>query len=313
MISTRKSARVHWAAVFEGVWQRHQLAKLCSCVIVELPRLVPVYFKVTPMIRRIVPQSLKRRLKLVQRALADRRSGVARRFASRPPSGDFEHHLSLSQPILNATDEESRRNKIHNIKVAAAAIETVQIEPGEVFSFWQLVGEPSHRNNFKRGINIIRGKVIEDFGGGLCQLSGIVYHVSLMAGLSVLERANHSVDLYHDTERYTPLGADCAVFYGYKDLRLQNDLSHPVRFRLAVSDETLTCFVESPERLEEITLSFDILRDDEDGADVVTRGGGRKLAESSYKKGAASLAKAAEIDLRSNVHIAAVPAQLERH
>ena len=239
------------------------------------------------MIRRIVPQSLKRRLKLAQRALADRRSGVARRFASRPPSGDFEHHLSLSQPLLNATNEESRLNKIHNIKVAAAAIETVQIEPGEVLSFWQLVGEPSHRNNFKRGINIIRGKVIEDFGGGLCQLSGIIYHVSLMAGLSVLERTNHSVDLYHDTERYTPLGADCAVFYGYKDLRLRNDHGHPVRFRFAVDDETLTCFIESPERLEGITLSFDILRDDEEGADVVTRGGGRKLAESSYKKGAA--------------------------
>lgn len=266
-----------------------------------------------PMLRRVVPQSLKRRLKLAQRALADRRSGVARRFASAPPSGNFEHSLTLSQPILNATDEESRRNKIHNIEVAAASIETVQIEPGEVFSFWRLVGEPSQKNNFKRGINIIRGEVIEDFGGGLCQLSGIVYHVSLMAGLSVLERSNHSVDLYHDTERYTPLGADCAVFYGYKDLRLKNDHAHPVRFRFAVNDETLTCYIESPEHIKETELSFEILRDDDDGSDVITRGCGRKLAHSSYKKGVAATTQAAEPSPQTNAHFDAGPVHLARH
>lgn len=236
------------------------------------------------MSRRIVPQSVKRRLKLAGRAWADARSGTARRFAKPAPLQRFPHTLCLAQPILNATDEQSRVNKIHNIKVAAASIETVQINPGQIFSFWHIVKAPSQKNNFRRGINIINDKVVEDFGGGLCQLSGIIYHVCLKAGLSILERTNHSVDLYHDQQRYTPLGADCAVFYGYKDLRFRNDHPHPVRFSFQISDRELVCRIESPEPLKEKAIIFQVLHDDESGSVVNTVGDGGTLARSIYKK-----------------------------
>lgn len=236
------------------------------------------------MLRRIVPRLLKRRLKLTQRAWTDRRSGLSKRFASQPARGTLDHSLSLVQPILNATDEQSRINKIHNINIAARRIEAIDIAPGEVFSFWHTIGAPSRKNGFRPGVNIIDNKVVEDYGGGLCQLSGILYHLALMAGLTVVERANHSIDLYHDQERYTPLGADCAVFYGYKDLRLSNEKDQPVRFRFDISDEVLVCYIDSSKPLEEHAISFETKQIDKYNTIVETARDGQVITQSRYKK-----------------------------
>jgi len=234
------------------------------------------------MLRRIVPAPVKRQVKLIQRALSDLRSGTRGRFAQGDATQSLEHSLSLSQPILNATSEQSRINKIHNIKLAATSIAAIEIKPGEIFSFWRIAGAPTAKNGFKPGINIINGKVIEDTGGGLCQLSGIIYHLSLIGGLTVLERSNHSVDLYHDGERYTPLGADCAVFYGYKDLRLQNDYDHPIRFRFEMIDERLICYLESAKKIAARPISFETLQDDETGTAVATKTSGQIITHSNY-------------------------------
>lgn len=243
---------------------------------------------VSLMLRLIIPQSVKRHLKLALRTWSDWRSGISGKFARRAPhkcgsSLSFDHKIHLSQPILNATDEQSRLNKIHNIHVAAASIETVNIQPGEVFSFWRVVGSPSRKNKFKPGINIIRGKITEDYGGGLCQLSGIIYHLSLIAGLTILERVNHSVDLYHDQDRYTPLGADCAVFYGYKDLRFRNDHNHAVQFRFEISDDRLVAYLESPEAIEDAEVTFETLWQDDTGTEIVTRKFGKEMTRSRYE------------------------------
>lgn len=242
------------------------------------------------MLRRIVPASLKRQFKIAQRVFSDFKSGTRGRFARQHPGQLLTHSLSLSQPILNATSEQSRINKIYNIKIAAESIETLQINPGEIFSFWHIVGTPSARNNFKPGINIINGQIIEDFGGGLCQLSGIIYHLSLIAGLTVLERSNHSVDLYNDSERYTPLGADCAVFYGYKDLRLQNDHDQPIRFRFEVTDKNLICYLDSAEEIAPRRISFERLQGDQKVTTVATMASGKVIAHSNYQKPATTAA-----------------------
>lgn len=236
------------------------------------------------MIRRIIPQTWKLRLKLMRRAWADVQSGARSKFARGAPGQTFPHSITLQQPMLNATTEQSRVNKVHNIKLASFSIEAIEIKPGEIFSFWQTAGEPSQKNNFKKGINIIRGEIVEAYGGGLCQLSSIMYHLSLIAGLTVLERSNHSVDLYHDKERYTPLGADCAVFYGYKDFRFRNDYDQPVRFRFQVTDENLTCHIDSQKVLPEHAIQFETIHEDAGSVTVATKNADQTIAQSHYQK-----------------------------
>lgn len=236
------------------------------------------------MLRQLIPRPLKLRRKLAQRARADLKNGLTPTFAQISHGLTFPHSMSIEQPILNATTEQSRVNKIHNIKLAARSIEQIELKSGEVFSFWRAVGCPAKKQGFRKGINIIEGKVVEDYGGGLCQLSSIIYHTALIAGLTVVERSNHSVDLYQHQERYTPLGSDSAVFYGYKDLRLRNDHPCPIRFRFEVLDKTITCFITSLEKMTRHLIEFEIDHEDKDYVRVMTKQGNDIVAHSNYKK-----------------------------
>lgn len=242
------------------------------------------------MLRNLLPQPVRLALRLARRRMADVRSGHRRRFARPAPANTaadraFEYSIRLTQPILNATTAQSRINKIHNMKIAAASIEALVIRPGEVFSFYHAVGRPGRRRNFREGINLVNGKVVEDFGGGLCQLSSVIYHASLCAGLEILERWNHSVDLYHDRPRYTPLGADATVFYGYKDLRVLNGTGHPLRLRFDIGDAELTCAVESDGEIRDHSVVFETIHEDEGSFRVVSRRDGEPIAVSNYVKG----------------------------
>lgn len=144
-----------------------------------------------------------------------------------------------TKQLINATPFVD--NKIHNMKIASKEIASLQILPGEIFSFWKSVGRPSKGRGYKEGRNLINGKLTEDIGGGLCQLSGIIYHNSLKAGLEILERHPHSLDIYRDDERYTPLGADAAVVYGYKDLRIKNTRGFPVKYSFIIKNNSISC------------------------------------------------------------------------
>ena len=116
------------------------------------------------------------------------------------------------------------------------------MEPGQIFSFWQLVGEPSARRGYLDGRTLKNGRVEADPGGGLCQLSGILYLLALRGGLEMLERHAHSVDLYSGSTRFAPLGSDATVFWGYMDLRFLNSTDAPIAFRFEILEEKMTAF-----------------------------------------------------------------------
>jgi vancomycin resistance protein VanW len=103
---------------------------------------------------------------------------------------------------------------------------------------------------------LISGKLKEDYGGGLCQLSSIIYHLSLIAGMDIWERHNHSVDIYKERDRFTPLGSDATVVYGYKDLRIRNNLGTPVKISLSIIDNNLKCVFSSSQPLKRHKIVF---------------------------------------------------------
>lgn len=146
------------------------------------------------------------------------------------------------------------QNKVDNIKLGAKKINSIVILPNETFSFWKIIGKPSRKKGFKKGRNIIKGVLSDDIGGGLCQLSGILYHTSLLAGLSITERFNHTIDIYEEDERLSPLGTDATVVYGYKDLRIKNNFDFPIGFSITVKDDSISCEIMAPNPIEEKKL-----------------------------------------------------------
>ena len=216
-------------------------------------------------IKRFIPSAIRLNFKLLYRALKDRRSSDL--FAKkRHSSAAFPFSISEKQPIKQSS---YYQNKIDNIQLGANLIQEILAEPGETISFWKVIGKPSPKRGFKIGRNLVAGKLTADYGGGLCQLSGILYLTALKAGLTITERHNHSLDIYNEEERFTPLGADATIVYGYKDLRLKNTLSHSIRFVFEVTRNSIECLLTSPEKIETKTIHF-IAKRQETGVTVET-------------------------------------------
>ncbi len=203
---------------------------------------------------KYLPKGLRLFLKIQIRKTKDLFSGESRLFNSRKISAEkFEHSLSVVQVIRK---NENFKNKLHNLQKGIDAISGRVIQPQEIFSFWQNVGKPDRANGFQLSRNIVSGQVSEDYGGGLCQLSSIIYHLSLKAGFVIKERFNHSIDIYKEEDRFTPLGADATVVYGYKDLRIQNPLDFPVMIFLKIEEDLLTCSFLSNIPIREYMVEF---------------------------------------------------------
>jgi vancomycin resistance protein VanW len=200
--------------------------------------------------RAFIPKKIKLKFRLLKRYLTDRKIDFA---LTSNRNTCFQNLISTKQVIKKGAFYE---NKVHNIKNAATKIESIIVCPNQVFSFWKIVGAPSKKNKYKIGRNIINGKVSEEIGGGLCQLSSIIYSTVLKANLEILERYNHSVDIYQEEERFTPLGSDATVVYGYKDLRFKNGFKFPLKFSFSFIEHEIICNLESFEKIEEKQLGF---------------------------------------------------------
>ncbi len=124
----------------------------------------------------------------------------------------------------------------------------------------------------------MNGKITPTYGGGLCQLSGIIYYASLYANLDIIERYNHSTDIYTNETRFTPLGSDATVVYGFKDLKIKNNLKNPIKFSFSLKKNSLTIRINSEEIIDTNNIEFI-----KNKKDVVTYINGKYLTKSNYK------------------------------
>lgn len=227
-----------------------------------------------------IPKSIRLARALSKRNSRDKASGIKSKFAnSKPLRLEFEHKVSCTQPIKRSSYFE---NKIHNIRLSGDRVSSVMIKPGEVFSFWEAVGSPSKKGGFKEGRNIVDGKLQRGYGGGLCQLSGIIYYLVLQLGFPVLERHNHSVDIYNEETRFAPLGSDATVVYGYKDLRFENNFDQLFRFEFDVNQERIVAIIRSDKEFCSSELSFQLIEEDGVKLVKVLNSSGLSLNESVY-------------------------------
>jgi vancomycin resistance protein VanW len=65
------------------------------------------------------------------------------------------------------------------------------------------------------------------------------------------------VDIYNEESRFTPLGSDATVFYGYKDLRFSNPYTFPIRIVIQVEENELIGSFFSTEKMENQAIVFE--------------------------------------------------------
>lgn len=206
--------------------------------------------------RQISLREIRRYVRSLSRTASDILTGRQWRFArtgSQRTLAVLPTRLSVYQPIQQDEGSDAKR---HNISRAAEVIHTVAVQPGEIFSFWSILGRPTLQRGYRAGRSLLGGSLVLDEGGGLCQLAGMLYLLALHSGLEILERHSHSRDIYTDETRYTPLGSDAAVAYGFKDLRIVNTLPSALSFRIDMTSQEIIVSLCSLEPLSEYHLEF---------------------------------------------------------
>lgn len=231
------------------------------------------------MIKRIIPQSIKLFLRIWLYKISKIRSRTKYKIARKKDIAiDYPKKITLPQ-ALKPNDA-----KLVNLNLASQSIARIHIYPNEVFSFWDAVGAPTKRNGYQASRSIINNQVINSVGGGLCQLSGLMYHLALIADLEIVERYNHSMDIYTEETRYYPLGADATVVYGYKDLKIRNHYHQPINFRFVIEEETITLELNSFENIQKLEVQFEPVQQNALEIEIATIVNHTIKDKSTYKK-----------------------------
>lgn len=155
-------------------------------------------------------------------------------------------HQSLLLRKLWSTDMQLQINKIQNLKLAIEKLNWLIIAPWEIFSFWELVGEPTYKKGFLDGILISRWTVQCGVWGGLCQLGNLLYRMFLHTRLEIIERHRHSYDIFPDSWRVLPFASWATVFYNYIDLKVKNSTKNPYQLKLWLDENHLKGQILSP-------------------------------------------------------------------
>ncbi len=153
------------------------------------------------------------------------------------------------------TKTTTNKDRNENIRLACAAINGTIIQPGEEFSFNKATGNRTTEKGYKPAGAYSNGVVVQEPGGGVCQVSSTLYNAVVFAGLRTTERHAHTYE-----PSYVTPGEDAMVSYdGYAgpDLRFVNNSKTAIGIKAAYSNQTLTVSIYGNPILEDgVTVSM---------------------------------------------------------
>jgi vancomycin resistance protein VanW len=150
----------------------------------------------------------------------------------------FSHRTPLFRQ-LKEVDRWLHTNKAINLKLAANKIDGLTLKPGETFSYWRTIGKPTRSKGYVEGMVLFYGGFKTGVGGGLCQMSNLIYWMTLHTPLIVTERHRHSYDVFPDVNRTQPFGSGATCAYNYLDLQIKNTTEATYQLRVWVSENEL--------------------------------------------------------------------------
>lgn len=90
------------------------------------------------------------------------------------PCLHMAHHTPLMRNLSNV-EMVYQRNKVTNLRLAVDRLDGLVLQPGGVFSYWKRIGRPTYRKGYLDGMILKGGRVCYGCGGGLCQLSNLIF------------------------------------------------------------------------------------------------------------------------------------------
>ena len=151
----------------------------------------------------------------------------------------FRHCTPLLRN-LKGVDMQLQFNKVENLKLATKKLGGIVLKPSETFSYWKRIGKTSYRKGYLNGLVLCSdGTFKSGVGGGLCQLSNLIYWMTLHTPLIVTERHRHSHDIFPDVNRTQPFGTGATCSYSALDLQIYNGTNSDFQLIVYLTKENL--------------------------------------------------------------------------
>ena len=148
----------------------------------------------------------------------------------------------------------SSDNRINNINLAASKLDGLVLMPGEVFSYNETIGQRTEEAGFLEAGAYQDGQVVEEIGGGICQVSSTLYMATMYANLETVSRSEHYFRVAY-LEQFG-LGYDATVSWPKPDFKFANNRDYPIK---------IVAYCDNEER----SLTIEIWGTDVDGSYVV--------------------------------------------
>lgn len=143
-------------------------------------------------------------------------------------------------------------NRSNNIILSSAKLNGLVLMPGEEFSYNQAVGQRTRAAGFREAGAYSNGKVVQEVGGGICQVSSTLYNAVLYANLEIVERTNH-----YFNPGYVKAGLDATVSWGGPDFRFRNNRNYPIRIVTDTSGKKLKVYIYGLKTDDDCTVVLD--------------------------------------------------------
>jgi vancomycin resistance protein YoaR len=125
--------------------------------------------------------------------------------------------------------------RTQNIRIAARTLDGTLVRPGETFSLNAALGRRTAAKGYQKAPVINRGRLEEDYGGGVSQVSTTLFNAVFFAGLDTVEHKPHSFYI----SRY-PEGREATVSYPGVDQKFRNDSGYGVLIKTRVTGSEIT-------------------------------------------------------------------------
>lgn len=198
----------------------------------------------------------------------------------------------------------SSAERAHNISLAAKKIDGYVLNPGETFSFNEVVGKRTRENGFKDAKVILNGEFTDGVGGGTCQVSTTLYNCALLSDMQIITVNQHSLPVSYVAPSFDAMVSDSA------DLKFTNTSDFPVTVHSFIKDRNLYFYMIGvkgrdiklvSETLDVIPYKTQIVTSDEVTENTVKRQGKNGLISQGYIE-VSEGGKAKKIKIRKNTY-----------
>jgi len=158
----------------------------------------------------------------------------------------------------------SSASRINNVRKAVEAVNGTILLPGEEFSYNPTLGQRTAANGYLPAAAYSGGQTVQEYGGGICQISSMTFYCALYANLKITDRTCHYFNV-----GYIPTGLDATVSWGGPEFKFVNSREYPIKIEAYVKDDNSGVVMQ-------------ILGTDTDGSYVVMNVGTWLVYDSEY-------------------------------